>query len=70
VEQLEIDGIPEPFIGAALKALTGEEAAQVLPALQHLSINNSTRDKAAQEGVNSFVTTRQHSGHPIADHRK
>jgi hypothetical protein len=70
VERLNIHGKLEPFIGAALKGLTGESAAQVLPVLQHLSIDRPINNTAAQEGMRSFVTARKHSGHPVAIHRK
>jgi hypothetical protein len=66
VQRLEIPGELEPFIAAALQGLTEESAAQVLPALQNLSIVRTTTDEVAQQGIQSFVTAREHSNHPFA----
>jgi F-box-like len=69
VQSLDISAKLEPFIAAGLQGLTGESAAEVLPALQSLSIVEDTSDSAAQRDIESFVSARQHSDHPIAVHR-
>jgi hypothetical protein len=66
VQTLTIPGKLEPFVAAALQGLTEESAAEVLPALQNLSIVGTMTDTAAQQDIQSFVTARQHSDHPIA----
>jgi hypothetical protein len=66
VQRLKFSGKLEPFIAVALRGLTEESAAEVLPALQDLSIEGSTTGRAAQPSIQSFVTARQHSGHPVA----
>jgi F-box-like len=69
VQSLEIPAKLEPFIGAALQQLTKQSAAEVFPELNKLSINGPTTDRAAQQGIQSFATARQHSRHPIAVER-
>jgi hypothetical protein len=70
VQRLTIPGKLEPFVAAALQGLTEESAAKVLPALQNLSIVGTTTDTAAQQDIQSFVTARQHSDHPITLSRR
>jgi hypothetical protein len=65
VQSLEIPTKLELFIAAALQGLTPESAAGVLPTLNKLSINGPTIDGHAQQGIQSFVTARQHSDHPV-----
>jgi F-box-like len=65
VQELEIPEELEPSIAAAFQGLTEVSAAEVLPALQNLSINARTHN-VAQRGIKSFVTARQHSNHPVA----
>jgi F-box-like len=69
VQSLDISANLEPFIAAALQGLTGESAAEVLPALHTLSIVGHTSDSAAQQDIESFISTRQNSDHPVAVHR-
>jgi hypothetical protein len=66
VQSLAIPAKLEPFIAAALQGLTEESAAEVLPTLNKLSINGPTTDKDALQGIESFLTARQHSHHPVA----
>jgi hypothetical protein len=70
VQELTIPTKLEPSIGAALQRLTAESAEEVFPALRDLSIDGATTDRAAQRGIESFVTARQHSAHPVAVHRQ
>jgi hypothetical protein len=69
VKRLEISDELEPFIDAALQGLTEESAAGVFPTLNSLSIVGDISDRAAQQGIESFVTARQHSDHPVSFHR-
>jgi hypothetical protein len=71
VRRLTISAELEPFIAAALRRLTasGSSAPDVFPLLESLSIDELTPDKATKEGIESFVTARQHSGHPVTVHR-
>jgi hypothetical protein len=66
VRSLSICDELEPFIAAALQGLTGESAAGVLPSLQRISITGCRSDETVQQGIQSFLTARQHSGHPVA----
>jgi hypothetical protein len=66
VKRLGIDGELGSFIAAALQGLTEESAAGVFPTLDSLSMNTS--DRVAQERIESFVTARQHSDHPVSFH--
>jgi hypothetical protein len=68
VQELTISAKLEPSIGAALQGLTAESAAKVFPTLRDLSIDGPTTDRAAKRGIESFVTARQHSDHPVAVH--
>jgi F-box-like len=69
VQRLVIPGKLEPFIAVALQGLTEESAAEVLPALQNLFIVQTMTDGAAQQGIESFVTARLRSDHPVAVNR-
>jgi hypothetical protein len=68
VKRLEISDELEPFIAATLQGLTEDSATGVFPTLNSLSIVGNTSDRAAQEGIESFVTSRQHSDHPVSFH--
>jgi hypothetical protein len=50
-------------LGMALKGLGGEQATEILPALQYLFIDGL--GPPVDEGVGKFVAARQLSGHPI-----
>jgi hypothetical protein len=67
VRRLRISAEMEPFIAAALQRSTasGNSVPDVFPSLESLSIDSLTPDKATKEGIESFVTARQHSGHPV-----
>jgi F-box-like len=69
VQSLEISEELGPLIATALQGLTGESATEVFPALRNLSIVGYTSDRAAPQGIESFITTRQHSDHPVSIHR-
>jgi hypothetical protein len=71
VRRLRMSAGMEPFIAAALQRLTasGNSALDVFPSLESLIIQTLTPDKATKEGIVSFVTARQHSGHPVTVHR-
>jgi hypothetical protein len=65
VQSLAIDATLEPYIAAALQGLTGESAAEVFPSLHSFSVIADKSDEATQQGIQSFIATRQHSGHPV-----
>jgi hypothetical protein len=71
VRRLKTSTELEPFIAAALQRLTasGNSAPDVFPSLESLSIDTLTSDKVTKEGIESFVTARQHSGRPVNVHR-
>jgi F-box-like len=71
VKHLEIYDVLEPFIASALQGLTKESATGIFPMLNSLSIvgNIADHDRAAQNGIEGFVTARQHSDHPVSFHR-
>jgi hypothetical protein len=65
VKSLEIAVQLEPFIAAALQELTEESAVEVLPMLEELLFERYTIDGDVQQGIESLVTARQHSDHPV-----
>jgi hypothetical protein len=65
VQRLNIPAQLESFIAVALQTLTVESAAEILPALTDLSVSGPRADEAAQQGIQSFITARQHSHHPV-----
>jgi hypothetical protein len=69
VRRLRMSAEMEPFIAAALQKQTGESTLDVFPSLESLSIDSLTADKATKEGIEAFITARQHSGHPVTVHR-
>jgi F-box-like len=66
VQSLTIGVFLEQFIADSLKGLTGESAAEVLPSLQSLTLCWNKSDEVTQQGLQSFIAARQHSGHPVA----
>jgi len=56
-------------IMSALQELTGEVTTQVLPALNSLYLEEYERSRSEQQALDTFITARQHSGHPVAIHR-
>jgi hypothetical protein len=65
VQNLEIPAELEPCIAAALQGLSGESAADILPMLHKLFIDRLTTDTVARQGMESFITARHHSDHPV-----
>jgi hypothetical protein len=66
VQSLDIPATLEPSIAPALQGRTRESAAEVFPLLNSLSIIGNHPDEAAQEGIQSFIAARQHSGRVVA----
>jgi hypothetical protein len=54
-----------PHVTATLKELTGEMTMEVLPALHSLSLEGLQPSGPVQDAIQSFVTARQLSNHPI-----
>ena len=65
VKSLYISKGAVPRIAPALQELVGERVAEVLPALETLTLDVSTSGPI-QEGIARFVSARQLSGHPVA----
>jgi hypothetical protein len=62
------DGIAQRFC-RALQKLSGEKAAEVLPALRNLFVRNFSSLEHVQEAMKPFVAARQLSGNPVVvDH--
>lgn len=57
-------------VAIAMRELDGESITQVLPALQNLSIKGLQPSGPTWDAVESFVSTRQRFGCPIAVHRR
>jgi hypothetical protein len=55
-----------PFIAFALEELTGERVTEVLPALDNLFFGGLETSGFVEETIESFVTMRQLSGHPVS----
>jgi hypothetical protein len=66
VQRLYIPASLESSIGTALQGLTGESAAEVFPSLHRISIVEDISKDAGKQGIESFITARQHNGGPIA----
>jgi hypothetical protein len=64
-ESLAIPVKLEPFIAAVLQGLTEESSIEVSPALEELLLEGSTIGRDMQQGIEWFVTARQHSDHPV-----
>jgi hypothetical protein len=70
VQSLEIPVSLELSIAAALQGFTGESAVEVFPSLHSLSIVGRMSDEAAPQGIQPFLTARQHCGRPITISRR
>jgi F-box-like len=53
-------------VAAALQELTGERTMEVFPALHSLFLEGLGASEPVQEGIRSFVASRQQSDHPVA----
>jgi hypothetical protein len=54
------------IIGSALQELTGERVMDALPMLRHLYLPSSS--EATQQAIQPFISSRQHSNHPVTVH--
>jgi len=66
VQSLRVSEKLLPPVAAALQELTGERTMEVLPALHSLSLEKLGASGPVQEGIRSFVASRQQSDHPVA----
>jgi hypothetical protein len=55
-------------VAASLKELMGEMAMEVLPALRSLSLEGRQPSGPVQDAIQSFVTARQLTNHPVVIH--
>jgi len=69
VKSLYISKRLGPFVASALENLTRESATEVLPTLNELFLEDSGPSGFVKENVESFVSIRQLSGHPIVVRR-
>jgi len=53
-------------VARAMQELDWARATEVLPALQSVFIEGSQLQRALNEGMSRFLTTRRLSGHPLA----
>ncbi|KAH9985879.1 hypothetical protein BJV74DRAFT_952038 [Russula compacta] len=66
VQSLHVSEELRPLVAHVfLKELTGESAAQVLPALHSLFFDGSSPSGSIREDIQAFVTARQDSTHPV-----
>jgi len=68
--RLDVDAHAALSLGSTLQGLAGERAAEVLPALQDIFIDEDCLTGAAREAMRPFITARQLSGHPVTVHRR
>jgi hypothetical protein len=66
VQSMGISTKLEPSIATGLQGLATELAVKVFPTLHTLTIVSDWPYSAAQQSIQSFVTTCQHSDHPVA----
>jgi hypothetical protein len=66
VQSLGVSEKLAPPVTAALQELTGERTMEVLPALHSLFLEGLEPSGPVQEGIKSFVASRQQADHPIA----
>ena len=65
VKSLHVSPKYAPHIAPALQELVGDRAAEVLPALQNVFLEELHTSGPAQEAIGKFDAARQLSGHPI-----
>jgi hypothetical protein len=66
VQSLYISKTVVPIIAAALQILTGERAAELLPGLRTLFLEDLQEAGSVMQNIVAFVTARQLSDHPVA----
>jgi hypothetical protein len=65
VKSLYVDFGLGPFVASALKELTEEGVTEVLPRLDNLFLKGFGSSNVEEETIESFVSMRQLSGHPV-----
>jgi hypothetical protein len=65
VQNLRVSEKLVPPVAAALQELTGERTMEELPALHSLSLEGPEPSGLVQEGIRSFVASRQQSTRPV-----
>jgi hypothetical protein len=56
-------------VASSLQELIGEQAREILPALQNIFLEGSQSSGPVLEGIAKFITVRELSGHPVFVHR-
>jgi len=70
VRSLYVSETLEPLVVAALGELTGERIMEVLPALEHLSLDELEPSGSVQDATESFIAARQLSDRPVVVQRQ
>ncbi|KAH9972903.1 hypothetical protein BJV74DRAFT_198650 [Russula compacta] len=68
VQDLHILGELRPLVARALQELTGETATEVLPTLRRLFFKGTWPPGPIREDIQTFISARQHSNHPVEVH--
>ena len=66
VRSLYISETLEPLVSAALGELTGERTMEVLPALEHISLDGVEPSGSTRDAIESFIASRRLSDRPRA----
>ena len=70
VRRLYVSDELEPLVASALRELTGERTMEVLPALEHLLLDELRPSGSARDDMEPFIAARQLSGRPIVVKRQ
>ena len=70
VRSLYVSETLEPLVAIALGELTGERTMEVLPALEHLSLDEIEPSISARNAMESFIAARRLSDRPIVVQRQ
>ena len=65
VQHLHVSDELRPLVARVLQGLTEERATEVLPALRSLHLKGRTPSKFIWEGIQAFISARQHSNYPV-----
>ena len=68
VQNLYIHDELRPLVARALQELTRERATEVLPTLRGLFFKGPSPPGSIREDIQTFITARQHSDHPVDVH--
>ena len=69
VKDLALSRFLAQYVAPALRELTEESVAEVLPELRHVFVDGFDTSGPTQEAISQFVAARQLSGQPVTVHR-